>query len=98
MVLAPKAGLFPDASGVTDIRATYGGMQLGFGLFLAWAARDRALHAAAWWACAALVGAVAVLRLFGLAVDGAPTGFHYGALGFEIPVTLYAVYLYRRSS
>ena len=39
--LTQATGVSADASGLTDIRANYGGFQLGVGVFLVWCARAR---------------------------------------------------------
>ena len=38
--MTASAGISADASGLTDIRATYGGFQIGIAIFLAWCARS----------------------------------------------------------
>ncbi len=85
---AEASGLAPAPEGLTDVRATYGGFQLGFAAFLAWSAAAPERHRAALLATALVVGCVGAGRLFGLLVDGVATRFHLFGLAFEISVTL----------
>jgi ABC-type uncharacterized transport system permease subunit len=39
---------------------------------------------------AALFGGIALLRIFGIAVDGTANAYHLAALAFEIPTTAFA--------
>ncbi len=93
---ATAAGIQASATGLTDVRATYGGFQLGFAAFLAWSAWAPSRHATALLATGAVVGAIGACRLLGLAIDAAPSRFHAMALAFEIPITLLSLGLYRR--
>ena len=77
--------------GVTDVRATYGGLQLGFGAFLLWAAADASRIRFALVLVALSVGAVATSRLTGLLLDGSANAFHLLALPTEIALTALAV-------
>jgi hypothetical protein len=54
----------------TEIRAFYGGLELGFAFFFAIAATRPHWYEAALFAQAASLGAAAMARLFGLVVDG----------------------------
>jgi hypothetical protein len=89
-VIAPN--LFTGGSGfgtlapeaLTDFRATYGGFQIGAGLFLLWAARDVSRYRSGLVLLCILFPAVAVSRALGLLVDGNPTPQMVGALAFEI--------------
>ncbi len=94
--LAAAAGVSANAAGLTDLRATYGGFQIGFGLFAFWSCLRPERYAPALLATAAVTGAVGAARLYGLAVDQAPIMFHYIALCLEIPIFLCAGWLYRR--
>jgi hypothetical protein len=73
---------------LTDVRATYGGLQIGTGLFLLWSAREEARVRPALVLQVLLVGGVALSRAFGIAVDGAPNGVLVGALVTEVTITL----------
>ncbi|HZO08946.1 MAG TPA: DUF4345 domain-containing protein [Myxococcota bacterium] len=76
---------------LTDVRATYGGLQIGTGLFLLWAVRDASRVRTALVLQALLIGAVAASRAFGIAVDGTPNGVLVGALVTELCLTLLAL-------
>ena len=76
---------------LTDVRATYGGLQIGTGLFLLWAVRDASRVRTALVLQALLIGAVALSRAFGIAVDGPPNGVLVGALVTELSLTLLAL-------
>jgi hypothetical protein len=93
--MTQATGISADAGGLTDIRATYGGFQLGFGLFLAWCARSRV--SAGLFLTASVLGAVLLSRVTGLLIDGSVTAFHLIALGFETTLTALAVWFYTRS-
>jgi len=59
-----------EAMGWTDLRATYGGFQLGMAGFLWWCLRDPLRTEAGLVAFACLVAALACGRLVGFALDG----------------------------
>jgi len=95
--LAEVAGIAgTTATGVTEIRAMYGGMQAAFGVLLLAAARDPRLRLAGLAALAFVLPGLALARLLGLALDGDPSGYTIGALAFEIGASAAAVILYRR--
>jgi len=73
-------------AGFTDLRATYGGFQLGMAGFLWWCLRDPARYGAGLTAFAFLVAALATCRLVGLLVDGF-TPAMAGATAFEAGLT-----------
>ena len=85
------------ASARTDVRATYGGVQLGFGLYLLWASLSPARIPAALLAFGLLVGSVGGARLGGLLLDGGFNSFHAAGLAFELPGTLLAALAYRNA-
>ena len=77
-------GLDASAPGaVTEVRALYGGLQLGLGAFLIWAALEPTRWAPALLGYGFIIGAVGDCRFIGLLIDGNWTGFHLFALGFE---------------
>jgi hypothetical protein len=81
---------------LTDVRATYGGFQIGSGLFLLWAAANPARVRMALVLQALTIGAIGSCRLVGFAIDGAPNGFLVSAIVTEITFTALAVVaLYR---
>jgi peptidoglycan/LPS O-acetylase OafA/YrhL len=55
---------------VTEIRAFYGGLELGMALFFFRALRDPAWHRPALFVQAASLGGVVLARLFGIVIDG----------------------------
>ena len=93
--LTQATGISADAGGLTDIRANYGGFQLGIGLFLAWCARSRVSTGLL--LTALVLGAVLLSRVTGLVTDGSVTAFHLSALGFEATLMALALWFYTRS-
>jgi hypothetical protein len=83
-------------SATTDVRATYGGLQIGLGLFLLWAAAQEARVRVALVLQVLTIGAVAASRAFGILLDGEASGLLVAALLFEILLTLVSVALLRR--
>ena len=73
--------------GVTDVRATYGGFQLGLGFFLLWAAAERSRVSMALVLVALSIGAVGSSRAIGLVLDGEPNPFHVMGLVTEVSLT-----------
>ena len=69
---------------VTEIRAFYGGLEIGFALFLFAAALNRELAPAALLALVAVTGGIALARVVGLIVDQSGSTLMYGALAFEL--------------
>lgn len=94
--LAALSGIQPTATGVTDVRATYGGFQIGFALLLFWASFDVSRYRAGLVAIAWVAVWVGFGRILGLIIDQAPSTFHTIGLAFEIPITLIALWLMRR--
>ncbi|TQV84665.1 DUF4345 domain-containing protein [Exilibacterium tricleocarpae] len=69
-----------------ELRAAYGGMFLGLGLFYLCAAYRAHYQLPALWSAAALIGGLAAGRVIGFIADGSPDAVQYGALVFEIVV------------
>jgi hypothetical protein len=95
-VFAEQAEFSTTASALTEIRAFYGGLQIGIGLFLVWCLRasDRISLGLALGGVA--VGCTGLARLFGIIIDQAPTAHHLANLGIEaVTVLLVAVALLR---
>jgi hypothetical protein len=88
-VLAPEA--------LTDLRATYGGLQIGIGVFLFWSGSDASRHRAGLTLVSATLAAVAVSRAYGLIVDGEATAGMVGALAFEVALSGAAVMALRKT-
>lgn len=75
----PLAG----AAAHNEIRAAYGGMHAGIGLFLLATALRPALNGVGLWASLCLMGGLVAGRLTSLVVDGAPGAFPLGLLAVE---------------
>ncbi len=97
-LLAPESMTGPagfgalTSAGVTDVRATYGGFQLGMGAFLLWAAADERRVAPALVLMALSIGAVGLSRAIGLLLDSSVNWFHGLGLATEISLTALTVY------
>lgn len=91
---ADFGSLSPAAS--TDIRATYGGFQLGMGLFLLWSSRSAERYAGGLLLVVLVMGLVLASRALGLLLDGGPNDFHKSALVFESLLTLTSFAVWRR--
>jgi hypothetical protein len=87
-VLAPAA--------VTDVRATYGGFQIGRGAFLLWCLRPPRVRAGLLLMLLS-VGAVAACRAIGLLIDGQVTSNLQGVLVFEVVLTVVTLVLLLRT-
>lgn len=83
-------------SALNELRATYGGMQIGIGLFLLAGVWRAALTRPALLAQALLVGGLVIGRLVGITLDGLPSGFVQGLLALELTISVLSVLLYRR--
>lgn len=95
--LAKAAGLQYTPSGLTDIRATYGGFQIGLALFLGWSAMAVSRYPAALMALLCIFASVGLGRLYGVLVDQELSTFHIIGLTFELVITLVSAALLRRS-
>ncbi len=85
-------------SALNELRATYGGMQIGIGLFLMAGARWAVLTRPVLLAQALMLGGLAAGRLVGMALDGLPNGFVQGLLVLETAITVLSVALYQRQA
>jgi len=84
-----------EAMGWTDLRATYGGFQLGMGAFLIWCLRDRSRYGAGLVAFMCLVAALALGRVVGFVIDGfTPAMLAAGVL--ELGMTVFTLFVLRR--
>lgn len=70
-------------TGMTEVRAMYGGLQAAFGAFLFATARDARLTPGGLAAAAFVMSGLALGRGLGLALDGGLSGYTGGALAFE---------------
>jgi peptidoglycan/LPS O-acetylase OafA/YrhL len=96
ITLATKAGITADNSGLTDIRATYGGIQIGLAVFLYWSSLARERIPSALAATAIIFFFVGACRFYGVIVDGELSGFNLIGLSFEIVLTIISSWLYLR--
>ncbi len=101
-LIAPAALAEPAGFGVlgpsatTDVRATYGGFQIGMGAFLVWAAQAEERFRMALVLVALSIGAVFMSRVIGLVIDGELSDFHRMGLVFEASLTAATVVVLRR--
>ena len=86
-----SVGISGTAAGLVELRAFYGGLELGLGAFLLVAAFKPDWTEAGLWLVAAINGGIATARLFGIALSGEFTGFFAGALVWEIGFTAAAL-------
>lgn len=73
----------PTASAAIDARATYGGTQVGLGIFMLWCRRNDAILNAGLMLVCTLTSCLASARLYGFIVDGGPDGFNTLGAAFE---------------
>ncbi|MBK8249955.1 MAG: DUF4345 domain-containing protein [Gemmatimonadetes bacterium] len=90
--------VLPTAMARTDLRATYGGFDLAFGLFLAACAHRPAWHAPGLYAAALALGGFGLTRLAGHVLDGPLDPFMWKLLAFELPAAALCIWLYRKES
>ena len=69
---------------VTEMRAFYGGVELGFAAFLLAGALRPGLRSASLLSGAFILGAIAISRTIGLVLDGSGSFFIYTALATEV--------------
>lgn len=86
---------FTKAQGLTDFRATYGGLILGIGVFFAFAVKDESLQRPALWLALFLYVGLGGSRLFGIFLDGSATKLLVGFLIAEIAFAAMAAWLLR---
>jgi Domain of unknown function (DUF4345) len=87
----------PTAMARTDVRATYGGLEFGFGVFLILCVVRQEWIRPGLWALALATGGFATGRLVGFVAERTISHFMLGFLALELVVTLLAVGLLRRS-
>ena len=76
-----------------EMRAAYGGMHVGIGLFLLGTALQPMRNGVGLWANLCIMGGLVAGRLVSLVVDGAPGAFPLGLLALEGAATLASVVL-----
>ncbi|MDE0887533.1 MAG: DUF4345 family protein [Myxococcota bacterium] len=72
-----------DATGNTDIRVMYGGVQFAVGLMAALALYDGRHFEKVLWCLAFLGSCMALSRFYGLMIDDSGTLYTWGVLGYE---------------
>ncbi|MGH2794654.1 MAG: DUF4345 domain-containing protein [Actinomycetota bacterium] len=102
-VVAPQdlAELMTDAapsvpSAVTDMRATYGGVALGIGLFIGYCARRAETVRLGLLAAISVIASLGTARLIGIIIDGSPNAFMLVFLATEVASLLLLVIALRR--
>lgn len=88
-VLAPanfaeQAGLSAAPQNLTEIRAFYGGLQIGVGCFLIWCLRERTRTFVGLLLVGLAVGGAGLGRALGMLLDRDPTAFHLTNLAIEV--------------
>ena len=86
------------ATGSTELRAMYGGLQAAIGVLVGLAVFRPGLVQPALLTTAFLTTGLAVARLSGALIDGGFSGYTLGALGFEILSACVAWWLLRRDA
>ena len=96
-LFAQQAQFQSSPSALTEIRAFYGGLQFGIGLFLLWCLRTPSRTSQGLLLVGLAVGGAGLARMFGIFFDHAPTSHHVANLGIEaVTVVLVAIALSRR--
>ena len=95
--LADAAGVVGmTATGKTELRAMYGGLQASIGVFASFALLHPRHTSKVCLSVAFLAGGLFSARLLGLLLDGGGSAYTYGALSFEGIYTAVSIALYRR--
>lgn len=86
-----------EPSARTDVRATYGGFQIGMGLFMFWCARFDSRVYTGMLLTLLSVACIAASRALGMLVlDGSPNDTLKGTLGLEVTLTIITIVLLAR--
>jgi hypothetical protein len=96
-VLLDQTG-FPDLGpeATTDVRATYGGLQIALGAFTLWCAAQPRRYRAGLMLVTIAFAAIASCRAVGLLIDGDPSSAMISALVLEVAVTAISFFMLRR--
>ncbi|HAA15224.1 MAG TPA: DUF4345 domain-containing protein [Cytophagales bacterium] len=81
-------GVPATSSGFIDMRSTYGGISLGFGILLYLIHKNPATHRLGTIAAMLVVGGMAFGRTVGICVDGTPNSMMYLNLALEVTIVL----------
>lgn len=85
------------ATGMTEIRAMYGGLQVGIGLLALAGLLHDSFRSQALMMLAFLCGGLCSARIAGAVMDGGFSSYTASALVFEVGSTVAAVWLLRRT-
>ncbi|MBL4855184.1 MAG: DUF4345 domain-containing protein [Robiginitomaculum sp.] len=85
---------FPTTSAAIDVRTTYGGFSLGFGLFLFYCLKNNLKIGL--FAALLTLTSITAARILGIAIDGDPNKYVYIFLGMEIVAVIAAYWAWRR--
>jgi hypothetical protein len=85
------------SSGLTDMRATYGGISLGFALFLGITSRNSQFFSLGTKAIILVVGGMAFGRIIGMIQDGSPNEMMYINLVLEVVIVIIGLILLSKS-
>jgi len=94
---AQQVGFQTAPSSLTEVRAFYGGLQIGIGVFLVWCLRRPPHVSLALLLVALAVGGAGLARAFGMLFDHTPTTHHLTNLGIEIATVVLVVFALVRS-
>lgn len=83
-------------TGVTELRAMYGGLQAAFGVLMLSSARDPRIAIAGLAAAACVMPGLGLARLAGVVMDGSVSAYTIGALVFELGSSAVAISLLRK--
>ena len=82
-------------SGAIDLRATYGGLAFGLGIFWAICASNGS-HKIGLLSAFLVLASVAIGRIIGMIVDGSPNGFMFALLIAEVVFAATSLLLYKQ--
>ncbi|GAA5317566.1 MAG: hypothetical protein AseanaTS_27710 [Candidatus Pelagadaptatus aseana] len=91
-------GTVTSSSGITDVRATYGGMTIAVGIILFMLGRDPQTLRLGLMSVLLLMLGMATGRTLGMVVDGHPNLFMYIYLGLELTLILVSFLLLNKNN
>lgn len=94
--MAPVELNINTVSALNELRATYGGLQIGMGLYLLAGIACKSMTRPALLAQALIVGGLASGRLISIALDGLPNAFVQGLVVLESVTALLSLALFLR--
>lgn len=103
MTVAPQASMamigwpIPDGVPTTELRAFYGGLELGLGALLLGAARNPSYRRAGLILGGVCFGLVGLTRAAGMLIDGTGGGFLWGALATELGLAALFAYAWKQT-